>query len=126
MQEAKMALQEYESSLKELEGLGGEENANIGTTSGRRVFGPAKREAPVSNKNNKTDNYYDNSESEDDLEAEDVNVGNGTNDDVQKNIKIDSVHEDPEIRQVSVFKVMDFLFASSLLWILSHFYKYEN
>lgn len=109
IQEAKAALQEYESSSKKLEGTGGEENLKGGTTSGRRVFGPVKREVLVPNNKIETDNYYGNSDSEDDLEAEEnMDAGNGTND-VQEDVKTDSftLHADHESRQDSVFKSYD-------------------
>lgn len=115
IQEANAALQEYESSLKKLEGTGGEENLKEGAASGRRVFGPVKREVLVPSKKIETDNYYGNSDSEGDLEAEaNMDAGNGTNNDVQKNVKTDSfiLHVDHESHPDSVFKVMDFLFPA--------------
>lgn len=127
IQEAKAALQEYESSLKKLEGTGGEENLKGGTTSGRRVFGPVKREVLVPSNKIETDNYYGNSDSEDDLEAEEnMDAGNGTNNDVQEDVKTDSftLHADHESRQDSVFKVMDFF--SRFQWsFTSIFFKRE-
>ncbi|KAJ4715699.1 U3 small nucleolar RNA-associated protein 14 [Melia azedarach] len=107
IQEAKLALQEYESSLKELEG--GKENSKVGTTSGRRIFGPVKREASVSSEKIKTDHYYGNSDSEDDPEAEDIDVGNGTNDDMQNNVKTGSVavHEDSEVVRILCLRQME-------------------
>ncbi|ESR36139.1 hypothetical protein CICLE_v10027776mg [Citrus x clementina] len=107
IQEANAALQEYESSLKKLEGTGEEENLKEGAASGRRVFGPVKREVLVPSKKIETDNYYGNSDSEGDLEAEaNMDAGNGTNNDVQKNVKTDSftLHVDHESHPDSVFK----------------------
>ncbi|KAL9415242.1 hypothetical protein AB3S75_043513 [Citrus x aurantiifolia] len=107
IQEANAALQEYESSLNRLEGTGGEENLKEGAASGRRVFGPVKREVLVPSKKIETDNYYGNSDSEGDLEAEaNMDAGNGTNNDVQKNVKTDSftLHVDHESHPDSVFK----------------------
>ncbi|KAK4849568.1 hypothetical protein QYF36_026224 [Acer negundo] len=110
VKEAKLALQEYESSLKELEATGGEENAKAGITSGRRVFGAAKRDVPKPKPSNKikTDNYYRNSDSEDDLD-ENIEVGNGIKNDLQKDVNVDSgfLNEDAEVRRDSVFKSFD-------------------
>ncbi|KAL5857809.1 hypothetical protein ACOSQ3_005267 [Xanthoceras sorbifolium] len=110
VEEAKLALQEYESSLKELEDTGGEENAKVGITSGRRVFGVAKRDVPVPGPSNKmkTDDYYRNTDSEDDLD-ENIDVGNGMKNDLQKDINVDSgfLNEDAEVCQDSVFKSFD-------------------
>ncbi|XP_076894081.1 U3 small nucleolar RNA-associated protein 14-like [Bidens hawaiensis] len=74
-EEARLALQEFESSLKQLEG-DDDLNNNTGLVGGRKVFGAQKK--PVSQSkikvNNKDrDNYFDNSESEDDADVtEDV------------------------------------------------------
>ncbi|KAK0581539.1 hypothetical protein LWI29_014953 [Acer saccharum] len=110
VEEAKLALQEYESSLKELEDTGGEENAKVGITSGRRVFGAAKRDVPKPKPSNKmkTDNYYRNSDSEDDLD-ENIDVGNVIKNDLQKDVNVDSgfLNEDAEVRRDSVFKSFD-------------------
>ncbi|XP_044508878.1 U3 small nucleolar RNA-associated protein 14-like [Mangifera indica] len=110
IEEAKHALQEYESSLKELEGTGEEENSKAGVTSGRRVFGAIQKEVSKPNNKIKTDNYYRNSDSEDDLEPEEnLEVGNRKNNDLQKDVNINSVllNEDPESHRDSVFKSFD-------------------
>jgi hypothetical protein len=103
-----------------MEDSSGAENPKIKASSGRRVFGAAaKMHAPESRNITKSDNFYANSESEDDLEAKEniVDVGNNRSNGLQKDVKIDSVlpHEDSEIRQDSVFKVMGFLPAIFLL-----------
>lgn len=103
-----------------MEDSSGAENSKIKASSGRRVFGAAaKMHAPESRNITKSDNFYTNSESEDDLEAKEniVDVGNNGSDDLHKDVKIDSVlpREHSEICQDSVFKVMGFLLAIFLL-----------
>ncbi|XP_022757960.1 uncharacterized protein C57A7.06 isoform X2 [Durio zibethinus] len=107
--EAKLALQEYE----QLEGTDGAVNSKSATASGRRVFGMTKNEDPESNNKTKTDNnnnkmkmdnYYGNSDSEDDLEAkENLNIEGGRKNDVDSN----SVKEAADVHQDSVFKNFD-------------------
>ncbi|XP_076912868.1 U3 small nucleolar RNA-associated protein 14-like [Bidens hawaiensis] len=74
-EEARLALQEFESSLKQLEG-DDDLNNNIGSVGGRKVFGAQKKPVPQSKikvNNKEKDNYFDNSESEDDADiTEDV------------------------------------------------------
>ncbi|KAK8974643.1 hypothetical protein V6N11_045208 [Hibiscus sabdariffa] len=78
MKEAKLALQKYEQL--DLEGTNGGVNSKPATSSGRRVFGRANSEVSNSNKKIKTDemkmdNYYGNSDSEDDFKAEEnINI----------------------------------------------------
>lgn len=118
IEEAKLALQEYE----QLEGTVGAVNLKPATASGRRVFGMANNEASESNNKIKTDNkkmkmdnYYGNSDSEDDLEAkENLNITGGRKNDVEKDAGPNCVHKEAaDVRQDSVFKVMWLLI---LLW----------
>lgn len=69
-EEAKRALEEFE----ELENSGGAENAKKSTdVNGRRVFGAAaKVEAPKESKK-ESDNFYDNSDSDNDMEGTENN-----------------------------------------------------
>ncbi|KAG6647898.1 hypothetical protein CIPAW_07G109900 [Carya illinoinensis] len=111
-EEAKLALQEYESSLKQMEDSSGAENPKASTSSGRRVFGAAvKTHAPESRNMVKSDTFYANSDSEDDMEAKEntADVGNNKSNDSQKDVHPDSVlpHENTEIVQDSVFKSFD-------------------
>ncbi|KAL4364070.1 hypothetical protein GQ457_04G014860 [Hibiscus cannabinus] len=89
MKEAKLALQKYEQL--DLEGTNGAVNSKPATSSGRRVFGGrANSEVSNSNKKIKTDdmkmdNYYGNSDSEDDFKVkENINIVGGN--DVEKNV----------------------------------------
>ncbi|KAK5776405.1 U3 small nucleolar RNA-associated protein 14 [Gossypium arboreum] len=105
IEEAKLALQEYE----QLEGTNDAENSKPATASGRRVFGRANNEVPDSNKKTKTDNkmkmdnYYGNSDSEDDLKAkENVNIEGGKRNDVEKDVGPN--YDRKEAADVSIFK----------------------
>ncbi|PPS20197.1 hypothetical protein GOBAR_AA00399 [Gossypium barbadense] len=108
IEEAKLALQEYE----QLEGTNDAENSKPATASGRRVFGRANNEVPDSNKKTKTDNkmkmdnYYGNSDSEDDLKAkENVNIEGGKRNDVEKDVGPN--YDRKEVADVSIFKNFD-------------------
>ncbi|MBA0563088.1 hypothetical protein Golob_008091 [Gossypium lobatum] len=108
IEEAKLALQEYE----QLEGTNDAENSKPATASGRRVFGRANNEVPDSNKKTKTDNkmkmdsYYGNSDSEDDLEAKaNVNIEGGKRNDVEKDVGPN--YDRKEAADVSIFKNFD-------------------
>ncbi|OMO81947.1 Small-subunit processome, Utp14 [Corchorus olitorius] len=112
IEEAKLALQEYEK----LEGTAGAVNAEPANASGRRVFGMANNKAPESNNKTKTDNsnmkidnYYGNSDSEDDMEAKErPDIEGGRRNDVEKAAGPNSVcNEATGIRQDSVFKNFD-------------------
>ncbi|KDP28173.1 hypothetical protein JCGZ_13944 [Jatropha curcas] len=109
-EEAKLALQEYESSLNQLEGAAGLENTKAGTVSGRRVFGASGMQAIEKNNKIKSDNSYANSDSEEELgEREDDDLGLARTKDVQKDVNANSVllGEDSETRRDSVFKSYD-------------------
>lgn len=93
-------------SMKQLDDPSGAENSKIKASSGRRVFGAAKIRAPESRDVIKTDNFYANSDSDDDLEAKENNFDmekDGISD-MQKDVHVDSVLPN-EFRQDSVFKV---------------------
>uniref|UniRef100_A0A5B7CB94 U3 small nucleolar RNA-associated protein 14 n=1 Tax=Davidia involucrata TaxID=16924 RepID=A0A5B7CB94_DAVIN len=109
-EEAKLALQEYESSLKHLEDKSGVEGLKTGTSSGRWVFGAPKKQVEESSKRVKSDHYYGNSDSEDDFEVkEDIDVGHNRTDNLQKDINIDPdlLREESEIGQDPMFKSFD-------------------
>lgn len=110
IEEAKLALQEYE----QMEGKDGTVNSKPTTASGRRVFGMVNNEAPESNNKTKNDNnkmkmdnYYGNSDSEDDLEAkENLNVEGDRKNDVQKDLGANASKEATDVNQDSSFKVI--------------------
>ncbi|KAK9006810.1 hypothetical protein V6N11_019141 [Hibiscus sabdariffa] len=63
--------------MNKLEGTNGAVNSKPATSNGRRVFGRANSEVLDSNKKTKTDemkmdNYYGNSDSEDDFKAKEI------------------------------------------------------
>ena len=93
-------------SMKQLDDPSGAENSKINASSGRRVFGAAKVRAPESRDVIKTDNFYANSDSDDDLEAKENNFDMEKDGicDMQKDVHVDSVLRN-EFRQDSVFKV---------------------
>lgn len=110
--EAKLALEEYESTLKQLGDKTVQEKVKSGTTSGRRVFGAPKKKVEESSKKVKVDNYYGNSDSEDNLEAkEDIDAGQDGSSIFQKGVNVDPdlLREESEIRHDPVFKVIGLL-----------------
>ena len=113
-EEAKLALEDFDSLSKQLEGLGGAEDLNGGPSSGRMVFNAAGKQAPKPNKSesdnkSKLDNFYDNSDCENDLEAEDndYDAKNESND-LHKDLIFESnvLHEVSQVHQNGLFKVI--------------------
>ncbi|KAK9945694.1 hypothetical protein M0R45_011193 [Rubus argutus] len=113
-EEAKLALQEYESWSKQLGDSGGVNNPKVGSPSGRMVFDG--KEAPVSSKKtksdnkNRSDNYYGDSDSEDDMEPrENTDVGKYRNNDLMKDANTSPVlcQEDSENHKDSLVKNFD-------------------
>ena len=111
-EEAKLALEEYESSLKQLEDKRVEEKEKSGSTSGRRVFGARKKQIEESSNQNQVDNYYGSSDSEDDVKSKQgIDAGEDKSNNFQKDVKIDPdlLREESEIGHDNLFKVIDFL-----------------
>ncbi|XP_058202992.1 uncharacterized protein C57A7.06 [Rhododendron vialii] len=109
-EEAKLALEEYESTLKQLGDKTVQEKVKSGTTTGRRVFGAPKKKVEESSKKVKVDNYYGNSDSEDNLEAkEDIDAGQDGSSNFQKGVNVDPdlLREESEIGHDPVFKNFD-------------------
>ncbi|KAK2965173.1 hypothetical protein RJ640_019928 [Escallonia rubra] len=109
-EEAKLALQEYESSLQQLKGKSEAESKKMGTLSGRRAFGTESKKVQQSSSKIKSDNFYSNSDSEDDIEVnEDVDVGQGKRNFTHKDVNIDPdlLREDSEVGHDPVFKSFD-------------------
>ncbi|KAL0326381.1 UNVERIFIED_CONTAM: putative protein C57A7.06 [Sesamum radiatum] len=106
-EEAKLAVEEYESSLKQLEDPSASGSCERGASSGRRVFGVPKKVVNETSKKVKSDNYYGNSDSEDDVEAqEDIVIENNQNDKSLREADIDPslLREEFEINHDSLFK----------------------
>ncbi|XP_057484168.1 uncharacterized protein LOC130770666 [Actinidia eriantha] len=107
-EEAKLALEEYESSLKQLEGKRVVENVKKGTASGRRIFGAAKNYVEDSSNKIKVDNYCGSSDSEDNLEAkEDIDADRSNNFKDEINFDPDLLREESEIGHDSFFKSLE-------------------
>ncbi|KAL9173485.1 hypothetical protein ABFS82_03G117800 [Erythranthe guttata] len=73
-EEAKRALEEYDSSLTQLEDKNMSGSFDKGASSGRRTFGIPKKIVSETSKKQKSDNYYGNSDSEDDFDAKEEDV----------------------------------------------------
>lgn len=110
IEEAGLALQDYESSLNQLDEGHGAENKRTVAVSGRRVFGSSTKQ--VMESINKIKSNNNSSDGEDELEAkEDIDVGLGRVNDLCSDDEINcvSINEGSETCQNSVFKVMGFL-----------------
>lgn len=89
-EEGRLAIQEFESSLMQLEDADGGKITKTGSVSGRRVFGASKMQVIEPKNKIRSSSYSSDSEAE--LEAEeDIDVGLGRTDDVQNNINVNSV-----------------------------------
>ncbi|CAB4291839.1 unnamed protein product [Prunus armeniaca] len=115
-EEAKLALQEYESWSNQLEDSNGTDNAKLAPPSGRMVFNASKKEAPESSNKTKSDNkirsdnYYGNSDSEDDFEPkENVDIREDRSSDLQNNGGINPVllNKESKNHKDSLFKNFD-------------------
>lgn len=109
-EEAKLALEEFESSLKELEDKNEPKTQGTNILTGRRVFGAQKKQAPEPKKKATSDNYYGDSDSEGETDARE----NGISAHEENNISQREVHFDPnllreesEINHDSLFKSFD-------------------
>ncbi|KAK2364680.1 U3 ribonucleoprotein (Utp) family protein [Trifolium repens] len=102
--EVNLTLHEFEDSMKKLDNSDGSEDPKVASTSGRRVFGMAKAQIIDAGSKLKLDKFYDNSDSEDELEAS--KSGNNEN---EKDVINDSVlnQEVLDNRKESVFKNFD-------------------
>jgi U3 small nucleolar RNA-associated protein 14 len=119
-EEGRLAIQEFESSLMQLEDADGAEITKTGSVSGRRVFGASKMQVIEPKNKIRSSSYSSDSEAE--LEAEeDIDVGLGRTDDVQNNIDVNSVLLDVDANtpRDSVLKVMDFGFFPAYIEIVS-------
>nr|XP_004246740.1 U3 small nucleolar RNA-associated protein 14 homolog A [Solanum lycopersicum] len=109
-EEAKLALEEFESSLKELEDKNEPKTQETNILTGRRVFGAQKEQAPEPKKKATSDNYYGDSDSEGETDARE----NGISAHEENNLSQREVHFDPnllreesEINHDSLFKSFD-------------------
>jgi len=119
VEEANLAFQEYEDSLKKLENSGGLEDPKAASTSGRRVFGPAKAQISDTSNKVKLDNGYGGSDSEDDLGTSKGDNMVNTGSDLLHNKDSVVIQEDTDTHQESIFKVMA-IFLSFFLRLMSY------
>lgn len=117
-EEAKLVLQDLESLSKQFEGSSEAEDPKLVPSSGRMVFSGGGKPAPKSS--NKTesdgkikgDRFYDDSDSEDNLVAEENDDPRSSkSNDLGKDVNVDPIllHEDSDINQGSLFKVTSVL-----------------
>lgn len=119
-EEAKLALQDYESSLKQLEENSGPSSPKISTSSGRRVFGTATKQVQESsNTKIKLDIDNNNSDSEDEFEARESNDVEFEKSEKVVNVDTAILREESEVAHDPVFKVMALLFNFCVLVFIS-------
>ncbi|CAI9288695.1 unnamed protein product [Lactuca saligna] len=113
-EEARLAFQDYDSSLKQLDGDEDFKDSAGGSLSGRKVYGGAqKKQVPQSKKKVKanTDNYFDNTDSEEEEEDDDDDTmdKHGRMTYTQKDVNIDPniLREESEIGHDPLFKSFD-------------------
>lgn len=107
--EAKLALDDYDSSLKQLEE---EQSKNLNFVSGKRTFGPSNKQVKKvqeSSDKSRSNKYNGYSDSEESLEAED-NEDDGQDqsyNDSQRNVSVDPnvLRKESEIGHDALFKV---------------------
>ncbi|XP_030451605.2 uncharacterized protein C57A7.06 [Syzygium oleosum] len=110
VEEARLALQEYESSSKQMEDSQGVEDTKANSVKGRMVFGAVKQQAPGANKVSKSERTYDDGDSEDDMETrEHIDGGSHSGNDMQNEVQNGStvLHPDSDTHDHSVFKSFD-------------------
>lgn len=122
-EEAKIAIQEFESLSKQLNNSE-TENIDTETNSGRRTFGSMKKSAPEPRKKTKSE-YYGDTDDEDDTEAREAVEYDGDNNKsslfADANIDSDILCEDSKTHQNSVFKVgmfHEYLFSLVYFFVL--------
>ncbi|XP_030532646.2 uncharacterized protein C57A7.06 [Rhodamnia argentea] len=110
VEEARLALQEYESSSKQMEDSQGIEDTKENSMKGRMVFGAVQLQAPGANNVSKSEKTYDDSDGEDDMETrENIDGGSHSGNDMQNQVQNGStvLHPDSETHDYSVFKSFD-------------------
>nr|XP_016466475.1 PREDICTED: U3 small nucleolar RNA-associated protein 14-like [Nicotiana tabacum] len=106
-EEAKLALKEYESSLKEFEEKNEPKTQGTNILSGRRVFGAQKKQELVPKKKATSDNYYGDSDSEGERDARETGItAREENNFPEREVHFDpsSLREESEIGHDSLFK----------------------
>ncbi|XP_009609520.1 uncharacterized protein [Nicotiana tomentosiformis] len=106
-EEAKLALKEYESSLKEFEEKNEPKTQGTNILSGRRVFGAQKMQQLEPKKKVTSDNYYGDSDSEGERDARETGItAREENNFPEREVHFDpsSLREESEIGHDSLFK----------------------
>lgn len=106
-EEAKLALEEYESSLKEIEDENEPKTQGTNILTGRRVFGAQKKQAPEPKKKVTSDNYYGESDREGETDAGEIGISaREENNFSGREVHFDpnSLREESEIGHDSLFK----------------------
>ncbi|KAF9606486.1 hypothetical protein IFM89_025761 [Coptis chinensis] len=109
-EEAKLAVEEYDSSLKQLEDTKGTGTPKVSTSSGRRVFGAARKQSEESSNRVELDNVDRDSESEDECKAKDnIDVECAKNGTLLKEVHVNAAmfDGDSDIVHDSMFKSFD-------------------
>lgn len=111
-EEAKQALEEYDSSLKQLGDKSMSGSGDRDASSGRMVFGVPRKTVNEKNEKPISDNYYGNSDSEDYVEAKEDVTENNQNDKSLREADIDLslLREEFGINHDSVLKVINYCF----------------
>ncbi|CAN4097332.1 unnamed protein product [Withania somnifera] len=106
-EEAKLALEEYESSLKELEDKNKPKTQGTNILTGRRAFGAQKKQAPEPKKKVTSDNYYGDGDSEGETDVREIGISaREENNFSGREVHFDpnSLREESEIGHDSLFK----------------------
>ncbi|XP_072977853.1 uncharacterized protein C57A7.06 [Typha angustifolia] len=109
LEEARLALQEYDASLGKFDDDNVEECSNSPKLSGRKVFGPAQKLTQESSKRMKGNNGCQSTDSEDDFETTECDDGNAEVNNKSEEVQLGTalLQDDPEMAQDAVFKSFD-------------------
>lgn len=122
-EEARIALHEYDASLRQLENENDVESPKSTKVSGRKVFGPPINKTQESSSRKESYNADKSSDSEDDFEAVDcVDVGHEVKNHSQELHLGAALHDDPEKTHDSIFKVMTTLICCNFF----NFYVFNS
>ncbi|CAI9109376.1 OLC1v1009187C1 [Oldenlandia corymbosa var. corymbosa] len=106
--EARAALEDYDRSLKQLEDKDEEQNTNPDVVSGKRAFGPTKKQIKKvqdSSDKMRSDNFYGHSDSEDSLEGVEDEQNQSYNESFEDiNIDHNILRNESEIGHDALFK----------------------
>lgn len=107
-EEAQLALQEYDSSMRQQDDLNGTDSLKQGLSSGRRAFGVANKQSQEVCDRFKADVSGKDQDSDEEFEPkENVDMGNEEKVSLQKDVRVDPslLLEESDIGQGALFKV---------------------